>query len=106
MELDVERLVRSPFAVGAAGGLVALRFAPGLTWFERAFNVLCGSLCAGFSGPALAEWLQVSSPGMQAGLSFGVGMFGLSLAAAVVQGIRDVRLSEIISGWLTRGGKG
>lgn len=104
MDFDVERIGRSPFAVGALGAVVALRFAPGLTWFERAFNIGCGSLCAGFCAPALAEWLHVLSAGMHAGMSFVVGTFGLSLAAAVAQGIRDLKLGEVITGWISRRG--
>lgn len=104
MDIDPERVMRSPFTVGAAGSLVALKFAPGATWSERVFNVLAGSVCAGFVGPALTDWLNVASPGMTAGVHFGVGMFGLSLAAAAMQGIKETRLGEILTGWLSRKG--
>lgn len=105
MDIDgIERAVRNPFAAGALGSLVALRFAPGATWLERAGNVAAGSVAAGFAGPALVEWLQIGSAGMASGVSFGVGMFGLSLAAAVMDGIRQVRLGEVITGWISRKG--
>lgn len=104
MDFDPERIVRSPFAVGAAGSFVALRFAPGVSWWERLSNVIAGSLCAGFGGPALTEWLHITSAGMTAGVHFGVGMFGLSLAAAILQGIRETKLGEIATGWLQRKG--
>lgn len=102
MDIDIDRVVRNPFAAGAVGSLVALRFAPGQSWFERAGNVVAGSLAAGYAGPALVEWLQIGSAGLASGMSFGVGMFGLSLAAAIVDGIRQVRLGEVITGWISR----
>lgn len=103
-DFDPERWVQSHFAAGALGALVGLKFAPGATWAERAFNVGAGSLCAGFFAPALAEWLKVPSPGMHSALSFAVGMFGISLAAAIAQALKDTKLADIISGWLSRRG--
>lgn len=104
MDVDIDKVARNPFVAGALGGMVALKFAPGQTWIERAGNVGAGSVSAGFAGPGLVDWLQITGAGLQSGVSFGVGMFGLSLAAAVVEGIRQVRLGEIITGWISRRG--
>lgn len=104
MDVDMDKVVRNPFFAGALGSLAALKFAPGATWIERAGNVAAGSASAGFAGPALVDWLSIGSASMQSGVSFGVGMFGLSLAAAIVDGIRQVRLGEIITGWISRRG--
>lgn len=104
MELDLDKVGRNPFMAGALGALATLRFAPGASWWERATNVLAGSVCAGYCAPALAEWWSIASPCMHSALAFGVGMFGLSLAAAITQGIRDTRVGEIISGWISRKG--
>lgn len=102
--IDVNEVVRQPFAAGAFGALVALRFAvPGSSWPARLFNVAAGALCAGYGAPALAEWMHVVGPVGQAALAFVVGMFGLSVAAAVMQGIRETPLGQIIAGWLRRG---
>jgi hypothetical protein len=103
-DFDSEYWLHSHFAVGALGSIVGLRFALGTTWKERAFNVVAGTLCAGFFAPALAEWMRVTSAGMHSALSFAVGMFGISLAAAVAQAIREMKLGEIISGWISRRG--
>jgi hypothetical protein len=65
---------------------------------------MCGSLCAGFFGPAIIEYFTVSRHGAEAAISFGVGMFGLSMAAALMQTIRDLKLAEIITNRLTRKG--
>lgn len=103
-DFDSDRWLNSHFAVGALGSLVGLKFAPGTTFAARAFNVVAGTLCAGFFAPALAEWMHVTSAGMHSALSFAVGMFGISLAAAVAQAIREMKLGDIISGWLSRRG--
>lgn len=104
MNIDFDEHLRSSWVAGALGSIVALKFAPGLTWFGRAFNVASGSLCAGFLAPPLAEWLHLSSQGMQSGAAFAVGMFGLSLAAAGAEGIRAVGWGEVIKGWVSRKG--
>lgn len=103
-DFDPERWLHSSFTVGALGALVGLRFAPGATWAERVFNVVSGAFCAGFFAPALVEWMRINSPGMQSALSFAVGMFGISLAAAIALAIREIKLGEIISGWVSRKG--
>lgn len=102
MDVDLDKVARNPFMAGALGALATLRFAPGASWWERATNVLAGSVCAGYCAPALAEWWAIALPGVRSALAFGVGMFGLSLAAAITQGIRDTRVAEIIAGWLSR----
>lgn len=104
MDFDFERALRSPFLVGALGACVSLRFAPGETWTERVCNVAAGAICSGFCAPALTEWLAVKSPGMQSFCAFAVGMFGLSLAAAVAAGMRSTDMGAIIKGWLSRPG--
>ncbi len=102
LDLDPDRLARSPFLVGALGSFVALRFAPGQTWAERLFNVMCGALCSGFCAPALTEWMHVSTAGMQSFCAFVVGMFGLSLAAAITTTLKTMDMASIVSGWLGR----
>lgn len=99
---DVDKLARSPYAAGVAGSLVALRFAPGSTWVERAVNVVAGSITAAYVSPALAEWLRITSPGLQSGLAFLLGLFGLSLAAAALQAMREAQLGQVITGWISR----
>lgn len=98
-DFDPERIARSPWAAGALGSIVALRWAPGLTWAERAFNVLCGSLCAGYLTPALTEWLHIDPIGIRSAAAFGVGMFGLSIAAEVLRWVRDGGMREAFAQW-------
>ena len=103
MDIDPTPIARSPFAVGALGALVtAIKFTPGASWRERAFNVFAGSMAAGFLTPALIEWLGMASPAYASGAAFLFGLVGMSLAAALLQGIKDTELGKIISGWLSR----
>lgn len=85
-----------PFLIGMVGGIVALRGAPGQSWGERAFNIVCAGALAGFCSPALTEWFGLASPAMQSACAFGVGLFGLNLTATIVEWIRAAKLSDVL----------
>lgn len=105
MDLDPSPIARSPFAVGAVGALItALKFTPGAGWKERALNVACGSAAAGFITPALTEWLKMTSHAYVSGAAFLLGLLGMSLAAAVLEGIRNTKFGEAATSWITRKG--
>lgn len=98
-------MIHSPFVTGALGAVVtAIKFTPGATWFERAINVACGSLVAGFVTPALIDWLSVESASYSSGAAFLFGLLGMSLAAAILDGIKTTQFGEIIKSWLQRRG--
>lgn len=105
MDFDPERIARSPFTIGAIGALItAVKFTPGASWGERGFNVLAGSAAAGFITPALVEWLNMKSPAYASGAAFLFGLVSMSLAAALLQAIKDTPFGQILTGWLTRKG--
>lgn len=105
VDFDPDRIVRSPFTIGAIGALItAVKFTPGASWGERAFNVLAGSAAAGFITPALVEWLNMKSPVYASGAAFLFGLVGMSLAAALLQAIKDTPLGQILTSWLSRKG--
>lgn len=107
MDLDPERIARSPFVVGALGALVtAVKFTPGASWIERSFNVVAGSLAAGYVAPALIAWLSLRDEPYASGAAFVVGLLGMSVASAVVQAIRETPFGVILSGWLSRNNRG
>lgn len=97
-------IINSHIAAGLLGSIVGLKWAPGTTWVERVTNVECGFGCSVYLAPGGAEWLGVESPRALAAMSFAMGMFGLSLAAAVSQFIKSTEFGAIISSWLTRKG--
>lgn len=105
MEIDTQKVIAHPLAAGVLGALVGLRFAPGITWLERVSSVATGTVFAGYVAPAAGEIFRLSTVSMQSALAFAIGMFGMSAAAAVMQGLRDIKLGEIMTGWISRGGK-
>lgn len=94
---DLSRAVCHPFAAGLVGALIGLRFAPGLVWWERMSNVLAGAMFAGYLSPAMGEMLNLTSAPMQSAMSFVLGMFGMSLAAAVFQAVREIAWADIVT---------
>lgn len=104
LDFDPHKAASSPFVIGALGALVGLRWAPGKTLPERIWNVFCGALIAGFVTDALLESLGVKSAAMLGGLSFMLGAAGMSLMDAIITGVRETRLAEIIASWLQRRG--
>lgn len=105
MDIEPQKIVSHPLAAGALGALVGLRYAPGLSWLERVGNVATGAVFAGFVAPAVGEVFRLSTVSMQSALAFAIGMFGMSAAAAVIQGLRDIKLGEIMTGWISKEGK-
>jgi len=101
MDIDPDRLARSPFLIGALGALIALRGAPGESWPTRAINVLSGALIAGFVSPALAEWFSLTTPAMQGALAFASGLLGMNFAATALAVIKEIKLSDVLP-WIRR----
>ena len=101
MDIDPERLVRSPFLIGALGALVALRGTPGVSWWERVVNVLSGALIAGYGAPGLCEFFTLTTPGLQGAMAFAAGLFGMNLVAAGVAWIKELKLSDVLP-WVRR----
>ena len=87
---------------GIVGSLVGLRWAPGDSWRERFANVFSGSACSIFVSPGVADWLHISTQGMRSLLAFLIGMFGMSVAASVIDAIAQLKLAKIADSWLSR----
>ena len=65
---------------------------------------MAGSLTAGFLSPALVQWVGLDSPSYASGAAFILGLLGMSLAAALIAGIRETPVGAILASWLTRKG--
>lgn len=103
MDLDPERIARSPFTIGALGALItAVKFTPGASWPERLVNVVAGSLAAGYISPALVAWLGMQAEPYASSAAFVVGLLGMSVASALLVAIRDTPFGVILTGWLSR----
>lgn len=101
MDIDPERIAKSPFLIGALGAVVAMRSAPGESWQSRLFNVLSGALLAGFGAPAMAEYFSLSSPAMHGAMSFAVGLFGMNFVSAAGVWIKQLQIADVLP-WVRR----
>jgi len=89
---------------GFLGSVLSLKFvADAKTWPQRGFMVLGGTVFAAYVTPVLGNLMGASEP-MERGLSFMVGLFGLTLASAIFNGIRETKFGEVIAGWFKRPG--
>lgn len=104
MDVKPEILATHPVIAAIAGAFLGLRAWPGSTWAQKASNLGLGFVFAIFVGPAAAEWLGVTSPRISAAIVFGCGAAGLVAFAAVIDGIKETKFVEIITGWLSRRG--
>jgi hypothetical protein len=102
MDVNLDKILTSPFTAGLVGALVGLRFAPGISWGERVTNVAAGAACSAFMAPAASEVFLLTSESMMGFLSFAIGMFGMSVAAAIMEGLREIKVAELINGWFQR----
>lgn len=93
---QVSSAAANPFAVGVLGAIVALRGTPGTSWWERAFNLFCGAILAGYLSPALAEYFDLKTPATQSAAAFVVGLFGLNMVATVVQWSKTITLADLL----------
>lgn len=96
MDIDPERVIKSPFMVGLAGAIVSLRWAPGISWKERLFTAASGSVMAGFFSPAVSQYLKLDSPEMQGATAFAMGLFGLNAAATILRWIASLQLGDLL----------
>ena len=93
----IDRVLNNPFFIGGVGSIISLRWAPGLTWLERLFNVICGLMLAGYLAPFTVEYLKLTSPAMFSGSAFMIGLFGMNLIAAINNGIRNVSKEDLLA---------
>jgi hypothetical protein len=89
---------------GFLGSVMSLWFLTEIrTWPQRIFVVFGGALLAAFGTPFFSLVITMTET-MERGLSFMVGLFGMTWANAIFIGIKNVKVGEIISGWLKRPG--
>ncbi len=108
MDIDLDKLGRlagSHYLAGVVGSAVSLRFMAGASRLDKLLAFAAGTACAVYVSPLLAHLLHLHELGPSAGLAlaFATGLFGLSLAGAILRAIGDMPLATIISGWISRG---
>ena len=88
---------------GAVGAFISLTFFDGLKPLEKWTTFLGGWGMAVFLAGPLTVYFELR-PIMEQGLSLAIGLFGMSITAAVIKVVRDTKWSEIIRSRLGKGG--
>lgn len=86
----------STVIAGAVGSFISLRFFDGLRTFERWTTFAGGWGLAIYGAGPITAYLELK-PGMEQGVSLLVGLFGMSIAAAVINTIRDTDWKAILN---------
>lgn len=86
---------------GALGALASLPFhADVRTFGQRVFAVGSGAAAAHYVTPLVIEYFSITTP--KAGsVAFLVGLFGMSIAAAILRSIKDGIVTQAITAWLS-----
>lgn len=74
---------------GFLGALVSLKFIEGLNVWQRAGTVMGGMFSAAYVSPLILQVVQLNDRSESA-IAFLIGVFGMSLAAAVVKALPDL----------------
>jgi hypothetical protein len=73
---------------GAVGAFVSLRFFDGLGTAERWTTFVGGWALAAYLGNPVTLYLELPAA-MELGIALAIGLFGMSIAAALIRVIRD-----------------
>lgn len=98
----VEEVARSPWFPGLLGAIVAVRSAPGDTWWGRLLNIACGAVISGIASPALSEYFGMTTQAMQSAMAFAVGLFGLNVVASVTAWTKVMKVDDFLP-WKRKG---
>lgn len=74
---------------GFFGAVISLRFLEGLSWWKRLSTVIAGTFVAAYVTPLIVLLFDLNVK-VESGVAFLVGVFGMSLAGAVIKAIPDI----------------
>ncbi|MEY5100818.1 MAG: hypothetical protein RJA36_3537 [Pseudomonadota bacterium] len=89
-----------PAFVAALGSILALKAIPGTSYVEKAGNVGASFAMAIYIGPALVEYMDITSPKIAAAVIFAIGATGLVVFNGVIDAIKKTDLAAWVAGWL------
>lgn len=81
---------------GAVGAFISLRFFEGLNTPERWFTFMGGWGLAAYTTSFLHEYLGLKSGASETGIALLIGLFGMSIVAAIIKIIRDTNWIAIV----------
>lgn len=87
---------------GALGAMISLRFHTEiLTFSQRAVLVGSGCVAAHYVSPLVIIFFELSHE-KGTSIAFLIGLFGMSLAAAIMKAIKHTDIVGVVHGWLNR----
>jgi len=100
--IGAKALLSPTVVAGFCGAVVSLRFVANLSKWERATTAACGAIIAQYASP-LATYEFGIQDHLEPAISFFIGLYGLSLTAAVYETIKKADIWGFI---MSRYGKG
>ena len=100
MKVEANELLTHPVIAAAVGAVLGLYALPGATVPQKIGNVAAGFAIAAWLGPALVDYMAISSPKLASGAIFVIGATGLVVFNAVIEAIKRTDLAAWIAGWL------
>lgn len=97
---EILDLALHPVVAAAIGSIVALKAIPGTGYVEKAVNVGASFALAVYAGPALVEYMEVTSLKVAAAVIFAVGATGLVVFNAAIDALKKTDLAAWVAGWL------
>jgi len=102
-EFDPRETLANPFSAGIIGSLVALRWSPGKTWFDRFLNVSSSAAVVWYGCPALINIFNIQTDAMTSFIGFVTGCLGLNFFAKMYEGIKQTEVAGIITSYFRKG---
>lgn len=100
-DFETSRVLQHPGFLGLLGGVFSLRWCPGAHALDKVANVGAAVALSYYAGPVASEALRLTDAQTSLG-GLVLGLFGISLADAVVRGIRSLDFAKIADSWLLR----
>lgn len=98
----IVKVMSHPVVAAAGGALLGLKALPGTSYPEKLSNVAAGFAIAAWGGPALVDYLAITSPKLGSGVVFICGACGLVIANAVWEALKHADLGAWVSAWLPK----
>lgn len=100
--MGAKAFVTPSLLAGLAGASLSLHFVANMKWHERVTSVAGGAVMAQIASPLVAYALHIEQ--FEQAVSFFIGLFGLSLTAAVYENIKKADVWGLIMARFGKGG--
>lgn len=90
----------SALIAGVIGAAVSLKFAPEMSTWEKVTTVATGACMAQFITDPLSAYFSFQV--YRDSIGFLIGLFGLSLCAAILKVVKETNLSQVLTDFLSK----